>query len=287
MRTLKEFIQGHSVSAYFVLTFVISWGGVIIVVGPGGIPIAAEKFETTPLLALLAMLAGPSVAGILLTGLVAGRTGLRELLSRLLKWRVDARWYAVALLTAPLLTMATLLALSLFSREFLPVTFTMDDLAALLLTSIAAGLMVGLFEELGWTGFASPRMRLRYGVFTTGLIVGLLWGAWHFLFSWESNSFSGALPLALLLASLFSWLPAYRVLMVWVYDRTGSLLVAVLMHASLVVSQLVLMEPLGLKGAPLLTAILVGAAVWWIVVAAVILANHGQFSRPPLQTRVA
>ena len=41
-----------------------------------------------------------------------------------------------------------------------------------------AGLMVGIFEELGWTGFAIPRLRLRYNVFTTGIIVGLVWGAW-------------------------------------------------------------------------------------------------------------
>ena len=178
----------------------------------------------------LAMLAGPSVAGILMTGLVSGRAGFRELLARLLKWRVGGRWYAVALLTAPLLVTAVSLALSLLSPEFLPAIFTTDDKAPLLLSGLAAGLMVGIFEELGWTGFAIPRLRLRYGVLTTGLIVGLLWGAWHFLLFWEPGSFSGALPLALLLVRLFSWLPAYRVLMVWVYDRTGSLLVAMLMH---------------------------------------------------------
>ena len=58
---------------------------------------------------------------------------------------------------------------------------------------------------------------------------------------WEPGSFSGAFPLALLLVKLFSWLPAYRVLMVWVYDRTGSLLVAMLMHGSLTATQLILM----------------------------------------------
>ena len=111
-----------------------------------------------------AMLAGPSVAGILLTGLVSGKAGLRELLSRLLKWRVGARWYAVALLTAPLLVTAVLLALSLISPVFLPAIVTTDDKAALLLSGIAAGLAGGFFEELGWTGFAIPRLRRRYGV---------------------------------------------------------------------------------------------------------------------------
>ncbi|NIV35134.1 MAG: CPBP family intramembrane metalloprotease, partial [Anaerolineae bacterium] len=128
---------------------------------------------------------------------------------------MGVRWYAIALLTAPLSMIAVLFALSLTSPLFLPGIVTTDDKATLLLTGIVAGLMVGFFEELGWTGFAIPRLRLRYGVLTTGLIVGLLWGAWHFLLFWESGSFSGALSLALLLGRLFSWLPAYRVLMVW------------------------------------------------------------------------
>jgi hypothetical protein len=40
---------------------------------------------------------------------------------------------------------------------------------------------VGFFEELGWTGFATPRLRLRHGFLATGLIVGVPWGAWHLL----------------------------------------------------------------------------------------------------------
>jgi membrane protease YdiL (CAAX protease family) len=218
--------------------------------------------------------------------LVSGRSGLREVLARLLTWRVGGRWYAVALLTAPFLVMAVSLALSLLSPEFLPAVFMTNNKAPLLLSGLAAGLIVGIFEELGWTGFAIPRMRRRYGVLSTGLLVGVLWGAWHFIMFWEPGSFSGALPLAVLLVRLFSWLPAYRLLMVWVYDRTGSLLVAMLMHASLVASQLILM-PLPLSAVPLLISILAWAAALWIVVAMIVLANGGQFSRPLVWRRAA
>ena len=148
--------------------------------------------------------------------------------------------------------------------------------------------MVGIFEELGWTGFAIPRMRLRYGVLTTGLIVGLLWGAWHFLpFFWGSGTTSGVVPVTLfLLVLLFTWLPAYRVLMVWVYDRTESLLVAILMHASLVASSAIL-SPLA-AGVSQVTYNLVWATVLWIVVGAVAVANHGHLTRQPqLRKRVA
>ncbi len=265
MSTIKVFIQRHPVLSYFALVFAILWGGILVAVGPGGLPMTREQFETLGPLVYLAMLAGPSMAGILLTGLVYGMAGFGELLSRLFRWRVGARWYAVALLTAPILTIAVLLVLSLFSPGFLPGIFTAGDRAALLMSGLVVGLLVGIFEELGWTGFAIPRLRLRYGILATGLIVGLVWGAWHFLVFWEASSFSAALPLALLLGRLFSWLPAFRVLMVWVHDRTGSLLVTILMHVSLVASTLIL-EPLSLTGAALLTYILVRAAVLWAVV---------------------
>ena len=121
----------------------------------------------------------------------------------------------------------------------------------------------------------------------TGLIVGVLWGVWHFLVFWEHGSFSGALPLALLLASpLLLGLPAYRVLMVWVYDRTGSLLVAMLMHASLTATQLIL-RPLPASGSLPLDLVLAWAAALWVVVAAVAVANGGQALPPPLSRRAA
>jgi membrane protease YdiL (CAAX protease family) len=151
---------------------------------------------------------------------------------------------------------------------------------------IIAGVMTGVFEELGWTGFAVPRLRLRHGVVATGLIVGLLWGAWHFpLFS--GGDLSGVVPMAVFLpVQLFSFLPAYRVLMVWVYDRTGSLLVAMLMHVSLTASTLIL-QPLDVAGTRALTYDLVLAAALWLLIAALAMANGRQLSRPPLRPRVA
>jgi uncharacterized protein len=286
MMGTKDFIQRHPVLSYYVLVFAISWGGFLLVIGgPGGIPATPEQLEMLIPFAIPALLAGPSVAGLLLTGLVSGRAGLRELLSRLLRWRVGARWYAVALLAAPLSMTAIPLALSLAFPEFVPGIFTKDDKASLLLLGIAAGLAAGIFEELGWTGFAIPRLRPRYGVLTSGLIVGALWGAWHFIVNlWSSGTPSGALSLALFLHSfLFSVgvLPAYRLLMVWVYDRTGSLLVAMLMHASLTTSN-VLLVPLASE-APLVTWSLVVAATLWVAVVAVVVARGGQTSRQPLR----
>jgi membrane protease YdiL (CAAX protease family) len=200
MKSIKDFIKNNPVPMYFIMTFAISWGGVILVMsGFGGIPTTKEQFAAQLPVAILAMLGGPSFAGLLMTGLVNGRAGLRDLLSRLLKWRVSFQWYAIALLTGPLVLMATLLALSLTSPVYLPGIFTTDDMASRLLFGIVAALAGGFFEELGWTGFAVPRLRLRYSILTTGLIVGVLWGAWHLLPHdfWAARISSGELPLAL------------------------------------------------------------------------------------------
>ena len=288
MTTIKAFAKNHPVLSFFALAFTLSWGAVLMVVGPSGFLGTKEISEVLNPFLYVAMVVGPSVAGILFTGLLYGRAGLREFGSRLLRWRVGARWYAVALLTAPLLMMAALFALSLTSPVYLPGIIIADDKATVVLSGIMGGLTAGIFEELGWTGFAIPRMRLRYGVLGTGLFVGVLWGAWHFpLFSGSGNS-SGTVPPGLyLLVLLFSVLPAFRVLMVWVYDRTGSLLVAILMHVSLTASTLILM-PLATSGVTAVTYDLVLAAALWVVVGAVALANHGHLTRqPPLRRRMA
>jgi membrane protease YdiL (CAAX protease family) len=261
------------VSTYVVLTHVISWGGVLIVIGgPSRIPGTAEEFQTLLLPAVLAMLAGPSVAGVFCTWLFHGRAGLRELVSRLLRWKVAARWYAFALLTAPLVVAATLLLLSRFSPVYLPGIFGTGTPWPHLVLGIVTGLAAGFFEELGWTGFATPQLRRHYSVLLTGIIIGLVWGLWHLLAVWwGSSATSGGLSMALYLpVMLFSFLVPYRVLMTWVYERTGSLLVGMLMHGALTASVRIF-DPLAISGVPILIYNGALGAVLWIVVLAVIL----------------
>src|SRR5215208_1714346 len=170
MTTIRAFTKRHSLLSFYALAFAITWGGLIMVVGgPSEILGTPEALNTRFALVILAWLAGPSVASILMTGLVYGREGFRNLFTRMRRWRVGARWYAVALLTAPLLVTAVLLALSLSSPEYLPTILTTSDKAALLLLGIVGTLVGGIFEELGWTGFATPTLlrRMRYGVLTT------------------------------------------------------------------------------------------------------------------------
>jgi hypothetical protein len=257
------------VLSFYVLAFAIAWAGMFLVIGgPGAFPGSSEQVERLFLAVMLTWFAGPSIASLLLTVLLDGWTGLRQLSARMTKWRVGVGWYAVALLCAPLVSIAVSMALSLTSPAFLPNIFTTSDKAGLVAMAIAYSLIGGgLLEELGWTGFAVPRLLPRHGILVTGLIVGVLWGAYHFSVIYWSSGTIGVLPLAVLAAQLFAWLPAYRVLMVWVYERTRSLLLAMLMHAAATASMFIL-QPMNATGVTLLAFILAYGAAFWLLVAA-------------------
>ena len=237
----------HPLLTYYFVTFLISWGGVVLV--SGGPSRISSKPSDVPFLHLYFItVAGPMLASLLLTGLYNGKKGYRELLSRLFKWRVPTKWYAVALFAAPLSVFAALFALTLTSPVFMPGIFSSGNNPVALafglpggnkiifsLFVLGLGLFNGLVEEVGWTGFATPRLQLNHRLIASGLNLGIMWGLWHLLSNFiGSAEAAGAVPLPLYLSvMLFSFLPPFRILMVWVYEHTGSLLIGVLMHASL------------------------------------------------------
>jgi membrane protease YdiL (CAAX protease family) len=239
----------------------------------------------------LAMLIGPSVAGISMTAIVSGRAGMQRYAKRLRRWRVPARFYAVALLVAPLTLLMTVAALSAFSPAFVPALLGGSTAAigpakaastsAFLAMGLGVGLGAGFFEELGWTGFAAPLLRERLGNFRAGLLIGLLWGAWHFLaVFWGSAEVFGSVPIPLyLLVALFAFLPSYRVLMVELYDRTHSTLLGMLMHASLTTS-MILLGPVVSGGAAMAYNLAFGAALWLLALAGAGLMASESRARP-------
>ena len=263
------FIRRHPVPAYYALTFVISWGLMAAVIGVAPAPMAVA-LSLGPL--------GPAAASIILTSFLDGKAGLRELVARLRRWRVGARWYALALLTAPLVMASTAVAVAVVFPGFYGGVSTAAELVIVVLAGIAVGLIVGMLEELGWTGFALPRLRRRHGVVSTALIMAVLWGAWHYPMFANSTDPSGAIPSALIVAVfLFGWLPAYRVLMVWLYDRTGSLPLAMLMHAPLSAGAFInsFMAASGnASGIAILVPSLSWGAAFWVVAAVVLLTER-------------
>jgi membrane protease YdiL (CAAX protease family) len=222
--------DGRSVWFYFLVAFAIPWGTVLWLSPSilGGTQPAGETF----VLMFVAMLAGPVVGAVVVTLINGGGGGLRELGARLFHWRVGRRYYALAVLAVPATIILTLAGFGLFMPGFTPAALAENGMAALTM-GLAAGLVAGFFEEIGWSGVATPLLRRRYSVLATGLLLGALHGAWHFPAGFASEGASyGWLYLPHFLMFWMVGLIALRLLIVWLYERTASLPVAQLTHAS-------------------------------------------------------
>lgn len=258
--------------AYFTLAFGIAWTGVLLVASRTGLPAAPiDVSAANRYLVFLAMLAGPSLACLGLTAAVDGRRGLRELASSLGRWRIGGRWYA-ALAITPAILVLTLGALSLVSPRFAPAILASAAPGQVLAFAAIAGLGAGLFEELGWTGYVTPRLLQRHGWLRAGLLFGPWWMAWHVLPDYWGGAGYGSLWGAHILEWALA-LTAFRVLMTWVYDHTRSLLLGVLMHASFTGSQALLWPASAARADELLWYGLFVAGLW-MVVAVVALGSH-------------
>lgn len=159
----------HPLSTYFALTFAISWGGALAVAAPQFI-----RHEPLPpvkgILMFPIMLLGPSIAGISLTKAVEGKSGLKDLILRLVSVSFPVYWYS-ALLIPPVLVFTVLVALAKFlSPLYAPNHFFMGAMFAV---------PAGVLEEIGWTGYALPKMLLKGNALRASVVLGLLWVLWH------------------------------------------------------------------------------------------------------------
>ncbi|MGA9871893.1 MAG: CPBP family intramembrane glutamic endopeptidase [Rhodococcus sp. (in: high G+C Gram-positive bacteria)] len=171
---------------------------------------------------------GPICSALVVTAIVDGRAGLRVWAGRLFRWRVKARWYAVALLSAPA---AMVVAGAMFSGGQMNAP-SLVALAAYVPVLFLQMITTGLAEEPGWRDFALPRLQARFGPMGAAMVLGPLWGVWHLpLFFTEWGGWPDAHwsePVVFLVFCI-----AFNVVMSWVFNSTGqSLPVSMLMHVS-------------------------------------------------------
>jgi hypothetical protein len=175
---------------------------------------------------------GPTLVAVALTARRDGRPGVRSLLAGLVRWRVAARWYAVALMTVPV---SALLAASVWVAVggSVPAPTVPGGLGAWAIPLVfLVNLVVGgaLAEELGWRGYLGPLVAERVGTVGAGGVVGVVWGLWHLPFyRLEADGVVAGFPLPAFLALVLAWSILMAVL---VRTSGGSVLLAVLLHAS-------------------------------------------------------
>lgn len=285
MSSLVAILRRRPVLSYYVLTFVVSYGALVLLMITRGLPATQNQMDAMLQFAIPFFLLGPLTSGLLMTGIVDGRSGFRDLAARLCKWRVGGGWYVIAIFLAPALILGVLMALSIYSPAFLPGIFTVEEKTSRLIMNLTSAVVVGICEEVGWTGFVTPKLRRRYSGPVTGLIIGELWALWHVLPLAVLPSLVYSAPLSpagyiafRTLTTLFGGLVAFRVIMLWVYDKTQSLLVLVLMHTSLTAVNM-LAQPENLAGTTNFIYDVVGLIAMWMVAGIVTTISHGSLRR--------
>lgn len=227
-------IRRYPLPIFFTLAFGFTWAnwlpqalanfGLAVPMPPGWVALLAGY--------------GPALAAVIVTALTLGRAGLRSLGRRLLTWRVGLRWYAAALLIPAGTVLAGIVLLGLFTPPAalpapwpLPFGLEGDPLWTRLLVLFAVFTLGfdGLGEELGWRGYALPKLQERRTALRSSLVLGMFWATWHIPYALSAGSAMEGTPFLFTLLDVL----AKSVLMTWIFNHTrGSVLLAILFHAT-------------------------------------------------------
>lgn len=190
----RALVRRYPVLSYVVLAYALGWSWCVPLAMRGDVVRMGVGWPTH-----LPALAGPAMAAIVVTAMVDGRAGLRDLWTRVTRWRVGWRWWALVAGTlslalvgviVPLMTGGDLPSLHSFTRySGIGAVTPLGVVAVALLAN-------GLGEETGWRGFAADRLLRDHSFRWTALVVAVAWGGWHLPFFWMVAGFRGMGPLA-------------------------------------------------------------------------------------------
>jgi membrane protease YdiL (CAAX protease family) len=242
MIRLRGLIHRFSVPLFFLLTYAWSWGcwlfitrilevyhdilqGVPSILIVGTIPIYIRiGYAIAGLTATLS----PAIFAIILTAIIGGKVALREFFGRLIKWRVGIRYYFATFLIPPAMLILRLGLIILLGGKLQTEISTTRFLVALGMF-INYFLIAGGQEELGWRGFAQHKMQGKFNLLLIILIIGPLWFFWHLpLYLWVPGvaQHGQNLIFGLLFQTSFCFT------FTWLYNRTQSILMPMLLHAT-------------------------------------------------------
>ena len=174
---------------------------------------------------MVAILVGswvPNAVGLLVTGVADGRAGLRGLLGRVVRWRIDIKWYAIVLL-APVAMATVAIGLYVLFGNKAPELAPGSQPLPILLGAVFTGAMG---EELGWRGTALLLLQARWNALVSSLVLGFLWGLYHvpaILLSGTVQQGAPLIPFMVVTLGL-------TVLVSWTFNHTGGSLIPVFLY---------------------------------------------------------
>ena len=233
--SLRRLVARHPVAAFLFMLYTITWIIFLPVVLQGrgllALPIdLSEGLAFNTVLAIASIL-GIALPAFLVTAATSGKAGVRDLLSRSLRWRVGAHWYLIALfglLVAMVLGASVFLGLAPLEAllEKWQLLFTM-----FLPEVLFPFLFIQVFEETGWTGFMQHTLQERSGPLLASILVAPAFVVQHLPPLLMDSGVGLALLIvtgALVIVALF-----FRIVIMWLYNGTGrSVLIVALFHSA-------------------------------------------------------
>ena len=211
MSRVSAFVKRHRLMTFFILAYALSWWA--------WIPYALGAFPT-PIASF-----GPFLAAIVVLALTEGKAGILGLFRRMVRWRVAAGWYAVALLL-PAVLAASAAALNVLLGAQPPSAVQLGSWTGIFSTFALVLLIPGVggaWEEPGWRGYALPRLQSGRSALVASLILGALIAGWHLPLMVAGQVHYSDIVLILAAVIVFNWV---------FNNAKGSVLIIMLMHAA-------------------------------------------------------
>lgn len=222
---LKKYIKKHVLIFYFFLCFSIMIIFALIQIIFKIPSFTLYYYNLISFLIWVFMVFSPTIAAVMITGIVNGVSGIKKLLKGFLIWNVNYRWY----LAAFLLILVPLIVGFFYSLIFGDITligknFSFEILVLNLIFTMVSG---PISEEAGWRGFVLPRLESRYNAINASLILGIIWTFWHLPLYFIPGSAQSGIPFPIYMILVVS----IGILITWAYNNTrGSLLITMLFH---------------------------------------------------------
>ena len=223
---------------FFLISFIISWA-IWIPQAITTLGICKSAISVESPLNLIAVW-GPGLAAIILSVLAESKGGIKKLFHPIKYWRVGIHWYIFVLFYPIGKWLAAYFTDTLLGQSYIlgssPIQsfFDLPEQAIMIPVAVVSTFLNTLGEEVGWRGFALPKLQVKYTAFVSTVIIGLFWGFWH-IPMWIAQGYMD-LSLFPVITKTFSIVPL-AIIFTWVYNSTkGSLLLVWLFHVSITIT---------------------------------------------------
>lgn len=162
----------------------------------------------------------PSLLALVFTAITKGRKGIYDLFVKQTIKRTSIKWLLLSLIGIPLIgSLAMLTSLNFDISKFSLRTYQ-------LMPQIVVIILIALGEEYGWRGFLLPRLMNKFNLFYSSIILGLIWGFWHF----PAYLIGTGVPLQMNFMVFLLWVILGTLFISWIYYYTKSVLTSILVH---------------------------------------------------------